>query len=87
MIVCMKRKPLSPLEDLECSLGNPHPESIRLADVGFEEWCLAAGSDAVELVDEATGELTRLRDAFQTLRNEIEGTLDVRGLVEDGRRE
>ena len=87
MIVCMKRKHLSPQENLERSLGHPHQESIRLADLGFEEWCLAAGSDAEGLVDESTGELTRLRDAFQTLRNEIEGKIDVRGLVKDGRRE
>jgi hypothetical protein len=82
----MKRKPLSPAENLERSLANPHPESIRLADVGFEEWCLAAGSDADGLVDESTGELTRLREAFKIVRNEIEGEIDVRGLVEDSRR-
>jgi hypothetical protein len=86
MIVGMKRRPLSPAENLERSLGHPHPESIRLADLGFEEWCLAAGSDADGLVDESTGELARLRDAFQILRNEIEGKIDVRGLVKDRRR-
>lgn len=82
----MKRKPVSRTENLERSLADPHPESIRLADVGFEEWCLAAGSGADGLVDESTGKLARLREAFQIVRNEIEGKMDVRGLVEDRRR-
>ena len=78
MIVCMKLKPPRSPGNLDRSLSNPHPESLQLAELGFNEWCLASGGDADGLVDESLGELTNFRRAFQGLRNEIEGKPDVR---------
>lgn len=43
-------------EDLQRSLRSPHPESERLAEVGFDEW--AGGlpeEDAADLVDMKAG--------------------------------
>ena len=41
-------------ESLRAALENPHPETARLAEIGFDEWARATGKD-LGLVDPRGG--------------------------------
>lgn len=42
-------------ESLERSLGNPHPETLELADAGLADWCASLPAEDEELVDRSAG--------------------------------
>jgi len=64
-------------------------ELLRAAEEGRSVVITRRGRAVARLVpavDKESKSLAELRAAFQALRNEIDGPLDVRELVEEGRR-
>ncbi len=45
-------------ESLRAALENPHPETLRLAEIGFVEWARATGESG-DLVDPRAGTAIR----------------------------
>ena len=64
-------------------------ELLRAAEAGRSIVITRRGRPVARLVpaaDDLSEDLVELKAAFQALRNEIDGTVDVRELVEEGRR-
>ena len=64
-------------------------ELLRAAEAGRSIVITRRGRPVARLIpaaDDQSKDLVELKAAFQTLRSEIDGTVDVRELVERGRR-